>query len=529
MIAISTSRKRMCLPFSFCIALVFLVIAGCGGGGGGGDTQPPAPTETCATPSSIVVPATNTTGAYTITWGSSSTASVAYILEEATNNGFSSGLRTAYSGASTSTSITGQATGVTYFYRVKAARSGYADSAWQTGVNGCVVTIDQTPAPVPQTGQTTSYAANDDGDLQPGVSYPAPRFTDNSNGTVTDNATGLIWLKNANAFGTKNWIQALDACAALASGQTGLTDGSTAGQWRLPNHKELMSLVDFGRFNPALPAGHPFSSVQSGSYWSSTSYAGVTGYAWFVSFGYGYVSIFNKTYTYYVWPVRGGPAADIPVPRTGAGDLPGYTEDPREDGTTQRGVAWPVPRFTDQGNGTVRDNLTRLIWLKNANALWDRTWAQALTDCATLASGKADLTDNSTAGQWRLPSIRELESLVCARYAYAPTLSDAQGTGPWTAGNPFSSVQSAVYWSSTSYASDTGVAWFVSFSHGYVDNGGKTSTFYVWPVRGGPVPLEPSAIGMLEGDPGRNIPPAHPETIPIPQSSSDAIATAPKG
>ncbi len=59
-------------------------------------------------------------------------------------------------------------------------------------------------APVPKTGQTTSYATGDDGILQKGVVWPIPRFKDNNNGTVTDNLTGLIWLKNANCFGVEN-------------------------------------------------------------------------------------------------------------------------------------------------------------------------------------------------------------------------------------------------------------------------------------------------------------------------------------
>src|SRR5215831_9628931 len=58
--------------------------------------------------------------------------------------------------------------------------------------------VSVAPAPVPRTGQTTSYAARDDGALQKGVALPTPRFTNNNNGTITDNLTGLIWLKNAN-------------------------------------------------------------------------------------------------------------------------------------------------------------------------------------------------------------------------------------------------------------------------------------------------------------------------------------------
>jgi len=56
-------------------------------------------------------------------------------------------------------------------------------------------------APVPKTGQTTSYDTRDDGALEKGVAWPTPRFTDNNNGTITDNLTKLIWMKNAQAFG----------------------------------------------------------------------------------------------------------------------------------------------------------------------------------------------------------------------------------------------------------------------------------------------------------------------------------------
>jgi hypothetical protein len=103
------------------------------------------------------------------------------------------------------------------------------------------------------TGQTTPYAAGDDGDIQAGVPFPHPeRFTDKRDGTVKDNLTNLIWLKNANCFADVNWPQALTAANTLASGSCGLTAGSMAGDWRLPNAKELQSLIDFGFVTPAL-------------------------------------------------------------------------------------------------------------------------------------------------------------------------------------------------------------------------------------------------------------------------------------
>lgn len=94
-----------------------------------------------------------------------------------------------------------------------------------------------------KTGQTASYRTHDDGDLEKGVTWPSPRFTDNGDGTVTDNLTGLIWLKNANCAGaSKNWDMAIDYAAALHDGCTncfgtagdcGLSDGSAEGDWRL--------------------------------------------------------------------------------------------------------------------------------------------------------------------------------------------------------------------------------------------------------------------------------------------------------
>jgi hypothetical protein len=100
------------------------------------------------------------------------------------------------------------------------------------------------PTRVEKTGQTTSYDTGDDGALERGVAWPVPRFTDNDDGTVTDNLTGLIWLKNANYLAaTKTWADALIACNTLADDGTTLTDGSSAGDWRLPNIKELHSLI----------------------------------------------------------------------------------------------------------------------------------------------------------------------------------------------------------------------------------------------------------------------------------------------
>lgn len=183
---------------------------------------------------------------------------------------------------------------------------GLKDSAWGLQTGTAAGGGGGTTAAVPRTGQTSSYATGDDGDLEKGVAWPSPRFTDNGNGSVTDNLTGLIWLKNANCYGARNWTTALADANGLNTGECGLTDGSTAGQWRLPNVKELQSLIDYGTYNPALPSGHPFSGVQTSNYWSSATNADNTSYAWVVYLNSGYMYGGNKAGSYYVWPVRGG-------------------------------------------------------------------------------------------------------------------------------------------------------------------------------------------------------------------------------
>ena len=162
------------------------------------------------------------------------------------------------------------------------------------------------PALVPKTGQTTSYATGDDGNHQTGISSPNPRFTDNGDGTVMDKQTGLVWLKNANCFGTRIWSDAITDSNGLNSGECGLTDGTIEGDWRLPNRFELESLLDLGNnYNsPALPTGHPFTGVQLYYYWSSTTYI-YTDHVWLVTIYDGGVNFYIKTSNHFhVWPVR---------------------------------------------------------------------------------------------------------------------------------------------------------------------------------------------------------------------------------
>jgi hypothetical protein len=170
------------------------------------------------------------------------------------------------------------------------------------------------PAPVPQTGQTLCYnsagtvipcvGTGQDGDINNGIVWPNPRFNDTGNGTVTDNLTGLMWTKNANLPLTyKTWQGALDYVVAMNAGTQA---NFSYTDWRLPSIRDLQELVDSSRSNPALSVGHPFTSVQSGYYWSATSYAGSTSSAWIVDLNGGRMDYNGKIYDGFVWPVRSG-------------------------------------------------------------------------------------------------------------------------------------------------------------------------------------------------------------------------------
>ncbi len=142
---------------------------------------------------------------------------------------------------------------------------------------------------------------------------PNPRLIDNGDGTVIDNLTGLVWLKNANCFGLQTWSQSLLLALAMSDSDCGLADGSQAGDWRIPNIKELMSIVEYGKFDgqfatPQLPSGHPFSNVKvdGNTYWSSTSVTSFVDWtsAVTVDMRKGIAPLGGKVQSKYAWPVR---------------------------------------------------------------------------------------------------------------------------------------------------------------------------------------------------------------------------------
>jgi len=153
-------------------------------------------------------------------------------------------------------------------------------------------------AGVPDTGQTLCYDAmgtmidcNDeswpgqDGFYESGCPQ-AGRFADNGDGTVTDTCTGLMWQKTPPP-GTRSWQSALAYCEDL--------DLAGYGDWRLPNVRELLSILDYGVWAPSLdPVFHPGTAFGYW-YWSSTTAEDLTSYAWIVGFYVGFAKGWSKT------------------------------------------------------------------------------------------------------------------------------------------------------------------------------------------------------------------------------------------
>jgi quinol monooxygenase YgiN len=342
---------------------------------------------------------------------------------------------------------------------------------------------------VPKTGQMKCWdtsgrhihcaGTGQDGEVRAGAPWPDPRFTDNGDGTVTDNLTGLVWLEDADRFGEVTWHQALEHARKLASGSHGLSDGSRRGDWRLPNIRELFSLIDYGASDPIIPQENPFANVRSSIYWTSTSLAAAPTLAWMMTLGIGPTVFDLKLNPNRMWPVRKGGKSR--VPQTGQkrcwdaeGNLIPDCAGTGQDGEVRAGAPWPDPRFKDNGDGTVTDNLTGLVWLKNASPFGFRTWQQALEDCNELADGGYGLTDGSRRGDWRLPNIKEIESLVDYDNA-GPSLPDG--------GKAFTNVRPSSYWTSTSVEAAPSEAMFIILGVGPGIFESKEHPFFVWPVR----------------------------------------------
>ena len=246
----------------------------------------------------------------------------------------------------------------------------------------------------------------------------------NQDGTLGDVATHLQWT--ATDEGTETWADAISTCKNLTA--AGHDD------WRLPNTRELLTLVDTGVKEPA---ADPLLNLATTSYWTATSTLPDASRAWSVNFQYGAESPAAKDSVLSIRCVRGGP-------------------DPAEGVNTSP--------FQVTGT-TAYDSRTDLTWQK-----WDddtsRNLAEALTYCEDLTLGGQ--TD------WRLPNMRELL-----------TLTETSWVNP--AAQPILPMRPEAYWSGTSNQQTPAENWAVNFSYGNEESHDKAgSALWVRCVRGGP-------------------------------------------
>jgi hypothetical protein len=184
------------------------------------------------------------------------------------------------------------------------------------GVSAIDVALADCQGEILATGQTacwdvigrsiTCAGTGQDGEYRAGASRS---FTDNGDGTVTDNATGLIWEKLTNDATIHNvnnsytWELAFQKIADL-----NLMRFAGYDDWRLPNLNELLTLVDYGRFGPAINQvfnNNVNSFTRSSLYWSSTSFRYSPANGWYVDFKEGKVKANGKANFHYVRAVRG--------------------------------------------------------------------------------------------------------------------------------------------------------------------------------------------------------------------------------
>ena len=267
---------------------------------------------------------------------------------------------------------------------------------------------------------------------------------------VKDNVTGLIWeVKTVDGSihdkdNTYTWCDTNSATNGGDSGTCGtdnteefidtLNSDSFGGfsDWRMPTLNELSTIVNFDRVDPAINI-YFFPNTLPSGYWSSTTKASNAEAVGLVEFGGGGDGLLYKSDTYYIRAVRAGQSG-------------------------------PLDNWVDNGDGTVTDTATGLMWQQATQESMD--WESAITYCASLSfEGYND---------WRLPDINELRSLV--DYSKDDIAIDT---------TLFPGTMTSFYWSSTTLAANPDCPWNIKFSNGFRKHLNKSYSLDVRAVRAG--------------------------------------------
>lgn len=321
-------------------------------------------------------------------------------------------------------------------------------------IMAAVIKTDQNQCYTADGGLRDCAGSGQDGEMRIGLKWPSPRF-DARGSAVIDRLSGLMWTRDAGLTEfPQTWSEALDFVAKMNR------DAACNYQdWRLPGRRELFSLVSHARINPALPAGAPFENVFAGYYWTATTCSRLKDQAWYVHLGGGRIYRGMKYGSYMVWPVR--PDSNARTSVSSAGHRSDAVSESRWDSIGDYVI----------DKGTVYDRRTGLGWAKmDALCSAALSWPAAMDFIRSMNAAKVH-----GHADWRLPNIRELESLIDVR-RHTPALSG---------GHPFGRVPEGC-WSSTTSIYEPRYAWVLYMQDGAVGVGFKKSAeFHVLAVRGG--------------------------------------------
>lgn len=315
------------------------------------------------------------------------------------------------------------------------AMSGFGAAAEfavvDTGQSGCYDNAGfeiECPTPgEPYFGQDAQHLGNQ------------PAYVDNGDGTVSDLVTGLMWVKSPDLVDTSTWAEAVAGAAACGVG--GYAD------WRLPTIKELYSLIDFdGWTGEDAASSRPYIDTE------------------YLDFAYGQVSngerFIDAQYcsaTEYVWTTMSGNHTVFGV-NFADGRIKGYpTSVP--DGSAKRfyvryvrgNPQYGVNEFVDNGDGTVTDRSTGLMWSRGDSG-FGMVWEDALAWVEEM-----NLQGHLGHSDWRLPNAKELESIV--DYTRSPDTTESAAIDPVFEATPIvnegGQPDFPFYWCSTTHLEGT--------------------------------------------------------------------------
>lgn len=385
---------------------------------------------------------------------------------------------------------------------VRSVRAGCVVGAVTVLLAGCSSTVGSAPSepattptvgdttsgyPVVDTGQSATYDATAEIDPPPvGEAFAGqdaqvqgnqPDYTDNGDGTVTDEVTGLMWSQSPDLDGDGD----IDADDKLTYDQAmaSASEVSVGGydDWRVPSIKELYSLIQFTGIDPS---GYTGTETEGLVPFIDTDY---------FDFGYGDTDAGERiidaqmaTSTLYLDTTMNGQQTMFGV-NFADGRIKGYglQGGPDSPGGKQfyvyyvRGASdYGVNDFTDNGDGTVTDEATGLMWSQSDSGS-GMTWQEALA-----WAEQANTEQYLGHSDWRLPNVKELQSIV--DYTRSPGTTDSAALDPVLEAtaitNEAGQADYAAYWSSTTHVNTRpdapgAAAAYVAFGRSLGNMGGQ--------------------------------------------------------